>query len=62
MKKVVLLFVGILLLTSYSTKAQKYKRKQQQNTTQFAEKYYDAIQWRNIGPFRGGRSGAVTGV
>jgi photosystem II stability/assembly factor-like uncharacterized protein len=62
MKKVVLLFAGLLLLTSYSTNAQKYKRKQQQNTTQFAEKYYDAIQWRNIGPFRGGRSCAVTGV
>jgi len=62
MKKLVLLFACLLLLTSYSTKAQKYKRKQQQNTTQFAEKYYDAIQWRNIGPFRGGRSGAVTGV
>jgi len=62
MKKAVLIFAGLLLLTSYSTNAQKYKRKQQQNTTQFAEKYYDAIQWRNIGPFRGGRSCAVTGV
>ena len=62
MKKVILLCIGMLLLTSFSTSAQKYKRKKQQNTTQFAEKYYDAIQWRNIGPFRGGRSGAVTGV
>jgi len=62
MKKALLLLVGMLLLTSYSTSAQKYKRKKQQNTTQFAEKYYDAIQWRNIGPFRGGRSCAVTGV
>jgi len=62
MKKVTFLLVGILLLTSYSSKAQKYKRKTQQNTIQFAEKYYDAIQWRNIGPFRGGRSAAVTGV
>ena len=26
------------------------------------EKYYDAITWRHIGPFRGGRSCAVTGV
>jgi photosystem II stability/assembly factor-like uncharacterized protein len=62
MKKVILLFTGILLLTSFSISAQKYKRKKQQNTTQFAEKYYDAMQWRNIGPFRGGRSCAVTGV
>ncbi|NNC69255.1 MAG: glycosyl hydrolase, partial [Flavobacteriaceae bacterium] len=42
--------------------AQKYKRKKQQNTLQFDQKFYDGIQWRNIGPFRGGRSAAVTGV
>jgi len=62
MRKILFLIVSIFFLTSYSISAQKYKRKQQQNTTQFAEKYYDAMQWRNIGPFRGGRSGAVTGV
>ena len=62
MKKVISLLVGIFLLTSYSITAQKYKRKKQQNTTQFEEKYYDAMQWRNIGPYRGGRSAAVTGV
>ena len=27
-----------------------------------AEKFYDAVQWRHIGPFRGGRSAAVCGV
>jgi len=26
------------------------------------EKYYDALEWRHVGPFRGGRSCAVTGV
>ncbi len=26
------------------------------------ESYYDALEWRHIGPFRGGRSCAVTGV
>ncbi len=26
------------------------------------EKYYDAVEWRHIGPYRGGRSCAVTGV
>ncbi len=26
------------------------------------EKYYDALEWRHIGPFRGGRSCTVTGV
>ncbi len=62
MRKLIFLLAGVLLLTNYTVSAQKYKRKKQQNTTQFAEKYYDAMQWRNIGPFRGGRSGAVTGV
>ncbi len=28
----------------------------------FDEKYYKSIEWRHIGPFRGGRSCAVTGV
>jgi photosystem II stability/assembly factor-like uncharacterized protein len=28
----------------------------------FDEKYYESIEWRNVGPFRGGRSCAVTGV
>ena len=62
MKKTFLLLFGLLLLMSSNVDAQKYKRKQQQNTTKFDQKYFDAIQWRNIGPFRGGRSGAVTGV
>ncbi len=26
------------------------------------EKYYSSLEWRNIGPFRGGRSAAATGV
>ncbi|MGY6558426.1 MAG: WD40/YVTN/BNR-like repeat-containing protein [Nitritalea sp.] len=28
----------------------------------FDEKVYDAVQWRNVGPHRGGRSAAVAGV
>ena len=31
-------------------------------TLNFDEKLYNALEWRNIGPFRGGRSAAVTGV
>jgi len=38
------------------------KNKKQLLKNQLDEKYYDALTWRNIGPFRGGRSGAVTGV
>ena len=62
MKRIILLQLCLLFLVSYSGEAQKYKRKKQQNTVNFDQKFYDAIQWRNIGPFRGGRSAAVTGV
>lgn len=62
MKKIILLFASILFLANYSGEAQKYKRKKQQNTVKFGQRFYDAIQWRNIGPFRGGRSATVTGV
>lgn len=61
MKKVIFLFLGILLFSENTLTAQKNKRKVK-NKLQFSEHYYDALQWRNIGPFRGGRSGAVTGV
>ena len=61
-KKLIVLLLGLVFLASYSGEAQKYKRKQQQNVLQFDQKFYDGIQWRNVGPFRGGRSAAVTGV
>ncbi len=55
MKKITLLFICLLLFSSYKGNAQK-------NVSKFSEKYYNAMQWRNIGPFRGGRSAAVTGI
>lgn len=32
------------------------------SSTQYDEKLYSSLQWRNIGPYVGGRSAAVTGV
>ena len=55
MKRIILIIACLLLSISHKGNAQK-------NVTKFSEKYYDALQWRNIGPFRGGRSAAVTGV
>jgi photosystem II stability/assembly factor-like uncharacterized protein len=55
MKKLVLLVAILLFAESHKVNAQK-------NTTKFSEENYSAIKWRNIGPFRGGRSAAVTGV
>ena len=53
MKK--LLLILILLVSGYKVNAQK-------NPAKFSENFYKSIEWRNIGPFRGGRSAAVTGV
>ncbi len=36
------------------------KKKQQQNT--FDEFYFNTMQWRLVGPFRGGRAGTIAGV
>ncbi|CAM1343928.1 WD40/YVTN/BNR-like repeat-containing protein [Tenacibaculum amylolyticum] len=55
MKKLLFLGVCMLLLANINVYGQK-------NNNQFSNEYFDAIAWRNIGPFRGGRSCAVTGV
>ena len=51
-----------LVLLAGSTQAQKKNAGASKPTVSFDEKLYNAIEWRNIGPFRGGRSSAVTGV
>lgn len=38
------------------------QRNKSKEKLSYEEKFYDAIKWRSIGPFRGGRSAAVTGV
>ncbi len=55
MKKYFFLISCIFLVTVHKVNAQKIVSK-------FNSKYYNAMEWRNIGPFRGGRSAAVTGV
>jgi photosystem II stability/assembly factor-like uncharacterized protein len=55
MKKYFFLVCCFFFISAHKVNAQKIVSK-------FSEQYYDAIQWRNIGPFRGGRSSAVTGV
>ncbi len=52
-----LLFVAPLVLMG-----QKKGAKEKESTAPFDEKVYGALEWRNIGPFRGGRSTAVSGV
>src|SRR5688572_8257415 len=60
MKRIALLCLfGMLLFTG--SVAQK-KSTSQKSTLSFDEKLYSALEWRSIGPYRGGRSAAVTGV
>ena len=55
MKKLLIILLCLLFSEGYKVNAQK-------NTTKYSEDFYKATEWRNIGPFRGGRSAAVTGV
>ena len=52
----------LLVLASISAQAQKKTVPQTKPLVTYDEKLYSGIEWRNIGPFRGGRSATVTGV
>ena len=54
-KKIFFVLVALFLHKSYKVNAQN-------NPAKYSQDYFSATQWRNIGPFRGGRSAAVTGV
>ncbi|MBK7873267.1 MAG: glycosyl hydrolase [Saprospiraceae bacterium] len=62
------MIVALGLLVSFSSLAQKKSTKTTTASTpmaakvDFDESLYNSIKWRSIGPFRGGRSAAVTGV
>ncbi|GGK48984.1 MULTISPECIES: WD40/YVTN/BNR-like repeat-containing protein [Flavobacteriaceae] len=55
MKKYFLLLSCFIFISAHKVNAQKIVSK-------FSKEYYKSIEYRNIGPFRGGRSAAVTGV
>ncbi|MGK0453221.1 MAG: photosystem II stability/assembly factor-like uncharacterized protein [Paraglaciecola sp.] len=55
MKKILFLAICIFLSASVKVNAQKI-------ATKVSDEYFSAMKWRNIGPFRGGRSAAVAGV
>jgi photosystem II stability/assembly factor-like uncharacterized protein len=59
-----LFFVALLVLTIFvvSINAQRRQSSQSATTTQSQTDPLKVLQWRSIGPFRGGRSTAVTGV
>ena len=55
------LSVCVILLFSLETVAQR-KNKSQKNKVGYDQSLYSSLKFREIGPFRGGRSCAVTGV
>lgn len=63
MKKIILkagLLLLILSLLPLATEGQK--RKKTKETNSYPEALYSSMEYRLVGPFRGGRSAAVTGV
>ncbi len=55
------LFFAALFLLPLNSEAQRRKREKAAETT-YAEELYSSMEYRSIGPHRGGRSAAVTGV
>ncbi len=61
-KYIFLVFIITALLSSTIINAQKKNKNKYIPTVSYDTIYYNSIKWRNVGPFRGGRSAAVTGV
>ena len=57
------LLILLMLFVFSESNAQKKKRnKKEANPVQYEESLYEGLEYRLIGPFRGGRSAAGTGV
>ena len=57
-----LLLILLFIITPNSYSQKKKKSKSKNNEVIFNEELYNGLKYRLIGPFRGGRSAAVTGV
>lgn len=62
MKRLQLLAILVLFTSGFTLDAQRKSKKATPQKVNYDSKIYEGMQWRNIGPFRGGRSAAVTGV
>ncbi|MEL0299567.1 MAG: hypothetical protein VW972_04680, partial [Flavobacteriaceae bacterium] len=58
--KYFLILLVFALMTPQPAHAQRKRKKT--NPPQIAAEYHSSLSYRQIGPFRGGRSAAVTGV
>ncbi len=55
-------FVGLCILFFCCAPVTAQQVSKNTSTVQYDQSLFDAVQWRSIGPFRGGRSAAATGV
>jgi len=62
MKNYYILLLSILLTCAPAFAQKKSPATTAKTTVSYDEKLYNAMEWRSIGPFRGGRSAAVAGV
>ena len=62
MRTIRLLSLCLFVFSFLNLQAQKKSKKTNSATPTLDEKAYHGLKWRNIGPFRGGRSVASTGV
>lgn len=60
--KTIKLLILCLFLLPIQTQAQKRKKKQKEPVIKLTDSLFHGLKWRNIGPFRGGRSVTSTGV
>ncbi len=60
--KTLKLFLIFLLLLPLNIEAQRRKKKKTEPTIKITDSLFHGLKWRNIGPFRGGRSVASSGV
>jgi hypothetical protein len=62
MKKLIILFLSFLVVGPGLFAQKKGAPAPAKSSITYDEKLYNALEWRSIGPYRGGRADAVTGV
>ncbi len=60
--KILQILLVCLFIFPFNSEAQKRKKKNSQPEIQLTDSLFHGLKWRNIGPFRGGRSVASSGV
>lgn len=61
-KSLLMLILICILILPVNSEAQKRKNKSSEPNLKITDSLFHGLKWRNIGPFRGGRSVASTGV